>query len=123
MLQKLKPWLEDASKKKVGQHLKYDEQVLANYGIELNGVEHGCATPSPALTVAPHATPWTASRCVIGMKTIRKCRTSGRRASQIGFDEVALDKAAEYAAEDADITLRLHQALYPQVADEPGLLR
>jgi DNA polymerase-1 len=48
---------------------------------------------------------------------------AGKGASQIGFDEVALDKAAEYAAEDADITLRLHQALYPQVADEAGLLR
>jgi DNA polymerase I len=123
VLQKLKPWLEDASKKKVGQHLKYDEQVLANYGIELNGVEHDTLLQSYVLE--SHRTHDMDSLALrhLGAKTIRYEDVAGKGASQIGFDEVALDKAAEYAAEDADITLRLHQALYPQVADEPGLLR
>ncbi len=120
-LQKLKPWLEDASKKKVGQHLKYDEQVLANYGIELNGVEHDTLLQSYVLE--SHRTHDMDSLALrhLGVKTIKYEDVAGKGASQIGFDEVALDKAAEYAAEDADITLRLHQALYPQVADETWL--
>lgn len=123
VLQKLKPWLEDASKKKVGQHLKYDEQVLANYGIELRGVEHDTLLQSYVLeSHRPHDMDNLALRH-LGVKTIKYEEVAGKGASQIGFDEVALDKAAEYAAEDADITLRLHQALYPQVEDEDGLLR
>lgn len=123
VLQKLKPWLEDASKKKVGQHLKYDEQVLANYGIELNGVVHDTLLQSYVLeSHRPHDMDSLALRH-LGVKTIKYEDVAGKGASQIGFDEVALDKAAEYAAEDADITLRLHQALYPEVADEEGLLR
>ena len=121
VLQKLKPWLEDASKKKVGQHLKYDEQVLANYGIEMNGVEHDTLLQSYVLE--SHRTHDMDSLALrhLGVKTIKYEDVAGKGASQIGFDEVALDKAAEYAAEDADITLRLHQALYPQVADEAWL--
>ena len=104
-LQKLKPWLEDASKKKVGQHLKYDEQVLANYGIELNGVEHDTLLQSYVLE--SHRTHDMDSLALrhLGAKTIKYEDVAGKGASQIGFDEVALDKAAEYAAEDADITL------------------
>ncbi|WP_250452956.1 DNA polymerase I [Caballeronia sp. ATUFL_M2_KS44] len=123
VLAKLKPWLEDASKKKVGQHLKYDEQVLANYGIALRGVEHDTLLQSYVLeSHRPHDMDNLALRH-LGVKTIKYEDVAGKGASQIGFDEVALDKAAEYAAEDADITLRLHQALYPQVAEEEGLLR
>jgi DNA polymerase-1 len=123
VLQKLKPWLEDGSKKKVGQHLKYDEQVLANYGIELNGVEHDTLLQSYVLeSHRPHDMDNLALRH-LGVKTIKYEDVAGKGASQIGFDEVALDKASQYAAEDADITLRLHQALYPQVAEEEGLLR
>jgi len=123
VLAKLKPWLEDASKKKVGQHLKYDEQVLANYGIDLRGVEHDTLLQSYVLeSHRPHDMDNLALRH-LGVKTIKYEDVAGKGASQIGFDEVALDKAAEYAAEDADVTLRLHQALYPQVAEEEGLLR
>ncbi|KIG08580.1 DNA polymerase I [Caballeronia concitans] len=123
VLAKLKPWLEDASKKKVGQHLKYDEQVLANYGIALRGVEHDTLLQSYVLeSHRPHDMDNLALRH-LGVKTIKYEDVAGKGASQIGFDEVPLDKAAEYAAEDADITLRLHQALYPQVAEEEGLLR
>ena len=121
VLAKLKPWLEDASKKKVGQHLKYDEQVLANYGIAMQGVEHDTLLES--YVVESHRTHDMDSLALrhLGLKTIKYEDVAGKGAQQIGFDEVALDQAAEYAAEDADITLRLHQALYPQVAADAGL--
>ncbi|SAK38971.1 DNA polymerase I [Caballeronia glebae] len=123
VLAKLKPWLEDASKKKVGQHLKYDEQVLANYGIEMRGVEHDTLLQSYVLeSHRPHDMDNLALRH-LGVKTIKYEDVAGKGASQIGFDEVPLDQASAYAAEDADITLRLHLALYPQVAQEEGLLR
>ncbi|MGF6701897.1 DNA polymerase-1 [Paraburkholderia sp. MM5496-R1] len=121
VLAKLKPWLESAEHKKVGQHLKYDEQVLANYGIEMRGVEHDTLLESYVLE--SHRTHDMDSLALrhLGVKTIKYEEVAGKGAQQIGFDEVALDKAAEYAAEDADITLRLHQALYPQIAAEKSL--
>ncbi len=121
VLAKLKPWLESAEHKKVGQHMKYDEQVLANYGIEMRGVEHDTLLESYVLE--SHRTHDMDSLALrhLGIKTIKYEEVAGKGASQIGFDEVALEKAAEYAAEDADITLRLHQALYPQVAAEKTL--
>jgi DNA polymerase-1 len=121
VLAKLKPWLESADRKKVGQHLKYDEQVLANYGIEMRGIEHDTLLQSYVLE--SHRTHDMDSLALrhLGMKTIKYEEVAGKGASQIGFDEVALEQAAEYAAEDADITLRLHQAMYPQVAAEKAL--
>ncbi|TDN63007.1 DNA polymerase I [Paraburkholderia sp. BL10I2N1] len=121
VLAKLKPWLESADKKKVGQHLKYDEQVLANYGIEMNGIEHDTLLQSYVLE--SHRTHDMDSLALrhLGLKTIKYEDVAGKGAAQIGFDEVALAQAAEYAAEDADITLRLHQVLYPQIAAEQGL--
>ncbi|MBP0592127.1 DNA polymerase I [Paraburkholderia sp. LEh10] len=121
VLAKLKPWLQSADKKKVGQHLKYDEQVLANYGIAMDGIEHDTLLQSYVLeSHRPHDMDNLALRH-LGLKTIKYEDVAGKGAAQIGFDEVALDKAAEYAAEDADITLRLHQALYPQIAAEAPL--
>ncbi|CAG4901071.1 DNA polymerase I [Paraburkholderia gardini] len=121
VLAKLKPWLENADRKKVGQHMKYDEQVLANYGIEMNGIEHDTLLQSYVLeSHRPHDMDNLALRH-LGLKTIKYEEVAGKGASQIGFDEVALETAAEYAAEDADITLRLHQALYPQIAVEKDL--
>jgi DNA polymerase-1 len=121
VLAKLKPWLESRDKQKVGQHLKYDEQVLANYGIVMDGIEHDTLLQSYVLeSHRPHDMDNLALRH-LGLKTIKYEDVAGKGASQIGFDEVALDKAAEYAAEDADITLRLHQTLYPQVAAEAQL--
>jgi DNA polymerase I len=97
--------------------------VLANYGIELNGVEHDTLLQSYVLeSHRPHDMDNLALRH-LGAKTIKYEEVAGKGASQIGFDEVALDQAAPYAAEDADITLRLHQALYPQLADEAQLLK
>ncbi|QQC66809.1 DNA polymerase I [Paraburkholderia ginsengisoli] len=121
VLAKLKPWLESADHKKVGQHLKYDEQVLANYGIEMRGIEHDTLLESYVLeSHRPHDMDNLALRH-LGIKTIKYEEVAGKGASQIGFDEVALEQAAEYAAEDADVTLRLHQAMYPQVAVEKTL--
>jgi DNA polymerase-1 len=123
VLARLKPWLESADHKKVGQHVKYDEQVLANYGIEMKGIEHDTLLQS--YVVESHRTHDMDSLALrhLGIKTIKYEEVAGKGAGQIGFDEVALEQAAEYAAEDADITLRLHQALYPQVAAEEGLKR
>ncbi|WP_431823118.1 DNA polymerase I [Burkholderia sp. F1] len=123
VLARLKPWLESADRKKVGQHLKYDAQVLANYGIELNGIEHDTLLESYVLE--SHRTHDMDSLALrhLGVKTIKYEDVAGKGAKQIGFDEVALAQAAEYAAEDADVTLQLHHALYPQVAREPGLER
>ncbi|WP_153099937.1 DNA polymerase I [Paraburkholderia hayleyella] len=121
VLARLKPWLESARHQKVGQHLKYDEQVLANYGIQLGGIAHDTLLQSYVLE--SHRTHDMDSLALrhLGVKTIKYEEVAGKGAQQIGFDEVALEQAAAYAAEDADITLRLHQALYPQVAAEPGL--
>lgn len=123
VLAKLTPWLEDASKKKLGQHLKYDAQVLANYGIALNGIEHDTLLESYVLE--SHRTHDMDSLALrhLGVRTIKYEDVAGKGAQQIGFDEVPLEQASEYAAEDADITLQLHHALYPQIAREPGLAR
>ncbi|MBR7973457.1 DNA polymerase I [Burkholderia vietnamiensis] len=123
VLARLKPWLEAADRKKVGQHLKYDAQVLANYDIALNGIEHDTLLESYVLE--SHRTHDMDSLALrhLGVKTIKYEDVAGKGAKQIGFDEVALDQAAAYAAEDADITLQLHQVLYPQIAREAGLER
>lgn len=121
VLARLKPWLESETHKKVGQHMKYDEQVLANYGIELNGVEYDTLLESYVLE--SHRTHDMDSLALrhLGIKTIKYEEVAGKGAQQIGFDEVPLETAAEYAAEDADVTLQLHLALYPQIAPEKGL--
>ena len=121
VLARLQSWLEDPAAKKVGQHLKYDEQVLANYGIALAGIEHDTLLQSYVLeSHRPHDMDNLALRH-LGVKTIKYEDVAGKGAQQIRFDEVAVDKAAEYAAEDADVTLRLHLALYPRIAREAGL--
>ncbi|HTH62613.1 MAG TPA: DNA polymerase I [Paraburkholderia sp.] len=121
VLARLKPWLESESHKKVGQHLKYDEQVLANYGIALNGVEYDTLLESYVLeSHRSHDMDSLALRH-LGIKTIPYEAVCGKGAQQLCFDEVAVDQAAEYAAEDADITLQLHLALYPQIEHEKGL--
>ncbi len=123
VLARLKPWLESADRKKVGQHLKYDAQVLANYDIALNGIEHDTLLESYVLE--SHRTHDMDSLALrhLGVKTIKYEDVAGKGAKQIGFDEVALEQAAAYAAEDADITLQLHHALYPQIVREAGLER
>ena len=115
VLTKLKPWLEDASKPKVGQNLKYDSHVLANYGITLNGVVHDTLLESYVLeSHRPHDMDSLALRH-LNHKTIAYTDICGKGASQIGFDQVDIERATDYAAEDADVTMALHNALWPQI--------
>ena len=115
VLGKLRHWLEDASRPKVGQHLKYDSHVLANHGIRLQGIAHDTLLQSYVLeSHRSHDMDSLALRW-LDRKTITYEEVCGKGASQIGFDEVSIERATEYAAEDADITLQLHQAMWPRV--------
>jgi DNA polymerase-1 len=121
VLAKLKPWLEDASKLKVGQHLKYDCHVLENYGIRVQGIAHDTLLESYVFeSHKSHDMDSLALRW-LDRKTISYQEVCGKGASQIGFDEVGIERAAEYAAEDADITLQLHLAIWPRVEKNEGL--
>ncbi len=114
-LQKLKPWLESAQHKKLGQNLKYDQHIFANHGIALAGVAEDTLLQSYVLeSHKPHDMDNLALRH-LGVKTISFAEVVGKGAKQIGFDQVDLDTATRYAAEDADITLQLHQTLAPQL--------
>jgi DNA polymerase I len=115
-LAKLKPWFEDASKKKLAQNAKYDEHVLLNHGIQVRGIEHDTLLADYVLeSHKAHDMDSMALR-FLDEKTIKFEDVAGKGAKQIGFDEVAIDRATEYSAEDSDVTLRLHHAIYPQVA-------
>jgi DNA polymerase-1 len=121
VLARLKPWLESADHKKVGQNLKYDSHVLENYGISLGGIAHD--TMLESYVVESHRSHDMDSLALrhLGVATIKYEDVCGKGAKQIGFDEVGIEQATAYAAEDADITLRLHRALYPDVAREATL--
>ena len=122
VLVRLKPLLEDPERPKVGQNLKYDISVLGRYGIEVAGVQHDTMLQSYVLnSVSGRHNMDDLARRVLGTSTILYEDVAGKGAKQIGFDEVAVDKAAHYAAEDADVTLRLHQALWPQLDAVPSL--
>lgn len=122
VLARLRPWLESVTHLKVGQNLKYDAHIFANYGITLNGVAFDTLLESYVLeSHMPHNMDSLAERH-LGIKTIRYEEVCGKGAHQIGFDQVDLKIATDYAAEDADITLRLHLELWPQIQESPGLL-
>ncbi len=105
VLSKLKPWLEDAAKPKLGQNLKYDKHVFANYGIQLNGIVHDTLLQSYVLeSHRPHNMDSLALRH-LDIKTISYDEVTGKGVNRIGFDEVAIDTATRYAAEDAYITV------------------
>ncbi|KIA79709.1 DNA polymerase I [Chromobacterium piscinae] len=108
-LAKLKPWLEDASKKKCGQNLKYDCHVLANHGIALAGIVDDSMLASYVLESHQRHNMDDLARRHLGENTVSYEEICGKGAKQIGFGEVDVDIAANYAAEDADITLRLNQ--------------
>ena len=116
VLDKLKPLLVDAALKKVGQNLKYDMSVLANYGIALNGIEYDTMLESYVLdsTASRHDMDSLALK-YLGYKTVKYEQVAGKGKHQLHFNEVDIDQAGTYAAEDADITLRLHQALWPKL--------
>jgi DNA polymerase I len=122
VLSRMKSWLESKAHLKVGQNLKYDIHVFANYGITLGGVAFDTLLESYVLeSHLPHNMDSMAERH-LGVKTIRYEEVCGKGAHQIGFDQVDLQVATDYAAEDADITLRLHQEIWPQIQANPGLL-
>ena len=126
-LTRLKPWLESPLHAKIGQNLKYDEHVFANHGIALAGVAHDTLLQSYVLEsgkegVRGHDLGQLALRH-LGMQTIPFEALCGKGASQIGFNQVAVDQAAEYGAEDSDLCLRLHERLYPQITANEGLTR
>jgi DNA polymerase-1 len=121
VLRRLKPWFEDSTKKKLGQNLKYDQHVLANYGIALAGVAHDTLLQSYVLeSQRAHDMDSLAFRH-LGVKTISYADVAGKGAGHIGFDQVSIDKATEYSGEDADLTLQLHGVLYPKLKKNPQL--
>ena len=120
-LQALKPWLQSEQHKKVGQHLKYDTHVFANHGIRLAGIAHDTMLESYVLEAHRSHNMDDLAERHLGRSTIRYEDVCGKGANQIGFDEVALDRATDYAAEDAEVTLALHQALWPRLENSAQL--
>ena len=116
VLERLKPWLENPQKDKVGHHLKYDAHVLSNYGITLAGMRYDSMLESYVLdsTATRHDLD-SVARKYLGEETIHYEDVAGKGVKQLRFDEVSIDQAAPYAAEDADVTLRLHGTLWPQL--------
>lgn len=123
VLEQLRPLLENPNKAKLGQNLKYDAHVLANHGITLHGIAHDTMLESYVLnsTATKHNMDDLA-KVYLGLKTISYADVAGKGAKQLNFSEVAIDKATPYAAEDADITLRLHSVLSEKLAEHPKLL-
>ncbi|MGZ5029698.1 MAG: DNA polymerase I [Methylobacter sp.] len=124
VLEKLRPLLENPHKPKLGQNLKYDMHVLANHGIALDGIVHDTMLESYVLnsTATKHNMDDLAKE-YLGVETIHYEDVAGKGAKQIGFQEVPIEQAAPYAAEDADITLQLHQVLYEKLMQQPKLLK
>ena len=122
VLQKLKPLLEDPAQAKVGQNLKYDANVLANYDIALQGIAQDTMLESYVLnsTLTRHNMDDLA-KTYLNRTTIHYEDVAGKGVKQIGFAEVPLEQAAPYAAEDADITLALHHVLAPKLAEHQAL--
>jgi DNA polymerase I len=122
VLQALRPMLEDPNHGKVGQHLKFDIHVLQNYGVQLQGQRHDTMLESYVLnsTATRHDMDSMAAH-LLGMRTIHFEDVAGKGAKQISFNQVSVEKAAEYAAEDADVTLRLHRVLWPRLQQLPAL--
>ena len=119
----LRPWLENPAAAKVGQNLKYDAHIFANHGIALAGIVHDTLLQSYVLeSHRSHDMDSLAARH-LGRTTIKYEEVAGRGASQIGFDQVAIDIAAEYSAEDSEVTLQLHQTLWPRIAADAKLKR
>jgi len=121
VLARMKPWLENPDKPKLGQNLKYDSHIFENHGVKLRGIVHDTLLQSYVFeSHKPHDMDTMALRH-LGYTTIPYVDVCGKGASQICFDQVELGRATEYAAEDSDITLRLHQAMIGHVESDEGL--
>ncbi len=123
VLSLFKPLLEDPKQHKVGQNLKYDRHILLNHGIDLQGIEHDTMLQSYVLdsTATRHDMNSLAEK-YLGRTTIHFEDIAGKGKKQLTFNEIEIEQAAPYAAEDADITLQLHQTLWPQLKAIPNLL-
>jgi DNA polymerase I len=124
VLEALRPILEDPRRGKIGHNLKYDAHVLLNAGIALAGMRFDSMLESYVLnSVATNHDMDSDARRYLGITTVTYEDVTGKGAKQISFDQVPVERASEYAAEDADVTLRLHQALWPQLEALPALAR
>ncbi|HXW75046.1 MAG TPA: DNA polymerase I [Steroidobacteraceae bacterium] len=124
VLAALKPILEDPGRGKLGHNLKYDAHVLANAGITLAGIRFDTMLESYVLnSVATNHELDADAQRYLGVRTIGYEEVAGKGAKQISFDQVPLEKASEYAAQNADVTLRLHGALWPKLESVPALAR
>jgi DNA polymerase-1 len=123
VLARLRSWLESDAPK-LGHHLKYDAHIFANYGIALKGIAHDTMLESYVLnsTATRHDMDSVAA-LYLGVETVKYEDVVGKGAKQITFDQVDLDTATRYAAEDADVTLQLHETLWPKLAALPDLAR
>ncbi|HVQ27155.1 MAG TPA: DNA polymerase, partial [Planctomycetota bacterium] len=123
VLAALRPWLEDETRAKVGQHVKYDQHVFLNHGIEVRGYRHDTMLQSYVFEAhKPHNLESLASRHLnrTGLTYEQVC---GKGAQQIPFAQVELTRATEYSGEDSDMTLHVHRVLWPRLEAEPGLRR
>ncbi|HVZ45876.1 MAG TPA: DNA polymerase I [Ramlibacter sp.] len=121
VLAKLKPWLQDPAKAKLGQHIKYDRHVFANHGVEVQGYAHDTMLQSYVLEVhKPHGLASLAERH-LGRSGIDYETIAGKGANQIGFNQVPIDKAAEYSCEDSDQTLDVHLVLWDKLQRDAKL--
>ncbi|PTU31773.1 DNA polymerase I [Stenotrophobium rhamnosiphilum] len=124
VLNRLRGVMEDDSRAKVGQHIKFDLNVLARHGLHVRGVRHDTMLQSYVIDAAGSRHDMdTLAQKYLGHTTIAFSDVAGKGKNQITFNQVALDVAADYSAEDADITLRLHQTLYPRVCEIEALKR
>jgi len=124
VLEMLRPLLEDPDRGKLGQHLKFDAHVLENYGITLRGQRYDTMLESYILnsTATRHDMDSLAQH-YLGVRTIHFEDVAGKGAKQIAFNQVSVETAAEYSAEDADVTMRLHQVLWPRLQKTPALAK
>ncbi|MEO8249693.1 MAG: DNA polymerase I, partial [Burkholderiales bacterium] len=121
VLARLKPWLENQERHKLGQHVKYDRHVFANHGIEVRGYIHDTMLQSYVLEVhKPHGLTSLAERH-LGRSGLSYEDVCGKGVNQIPFNQVAIEKAAEYSCEDSDQTLEVHRALWPQLEQNEKL--
>jgi DNA polymerase-1 len=121
VLARLRPWLEDARYPKVGQNIKYDMHVFENHGVRLAGAQHDTLLQSYLLESHKSHDMDNLAERHLSLRTITYDEVTGKGSARISFDQVAVERACEYAAEDADVTLRLHRVLFPQVDGDARL--
>lgn len=122
VLARLRPWLEDASRPKVGQNIKYDTHVLANHGIAVRGYAHDTMLESYVLQAHRKHNLADLAQRYVQRSGLSYEEVAGKGAQQIPFAQVAVERAAQYSCEDSDLTLHVHQAMWPSLQAEPGLL-